>query len=112
MPKNLWPKDSCPYCKDQGFDAVVGGVAPGEVVFGFVNHHTGAGESIVFRTVTNEKVSLMVDNNYRVLVTKISAGSVAALGQAYVYEQYKDHFRLFAENGEDYDVIVIGRVAY
>jgi hypothetical protein len=112
MPKNLWPKDSCPYCKDQGFDAVVGGVAPGESIFGIVNEHSGTGENIVFRTVTNGKVTMMADNNYRVLVTKISGGSVGATTVPYVYEQYKDHFKLLGENGEDYDVIVIGKIAY
>jgi hypothetical protein len=30
--KGKWIKDYCPYCKDQGFDSVIGNVAPGEVV--------------------------------------------------------------------------------
>jgi hypothetical protein len=53
---------------------------------------------------------MMRDTNYRVLVTKISAGS--EVSAPYSLSKYKDKFSLAAENGEEYDIVVVGKVGY
>jgi hypothetical protein len=108
--KGKWIKDYCPYCKDQGFDSVIGNVAPGEVVFGFYHLQSGSPEIITFKTATNGKVTMMRDTNYRVLATKISAGS--EVSAPYNLRKYKDLFYLAAESGEEYDIVIVGKVGY
>lgn len=108
--KGKWIKDYCPYAKDQGFDSVIGNVAPGELVFGFKHTQVGATDSLFFKTITEGKVTMMRDTFYRILVTKTSGGSVASV--PYTSYKYKDAFNLTAEIGEEYDIIVVGKIGY
>ena len=108
--KGKWIKDYCPFAKDQGFDGIIGNVAPGELVFGFKHVQVGATDTIYFNPATEEKVTMMRDTLYRILVTKSSAGSVLAV--PYTTYKYKDSFDLTAETGQEYDIIVIGKVGY
>ncbi len=108
--KNKWIKDYCPYAKDQGFDSVIGNVAPGETVFGFRYRITATPEALTFASVTENRVTMMRDTGYRVLITKVSAGSEATIPSYYL--PAKLGFTIVGENGEDYDVIVVGRVGY
>ena len=108
--KGKWIRDYCPYCKDQGFDSIIGDVAPGEMVFGFYHNQTGALDIINLNTATGGKITMMRDTNYRVLVTKISAGS--EVSAPYSLRKGKDQFYLGAEAGEEYDIVVVGHVGY
>lgn len=110
MAKGRWVKDSCPYAKDQGFNSVIGDVRPGETVFGFSITTTSTSHTCTLKTVTAGLVTQMDDTNYRILVTKVSAGSVVTVPTTAT--KTKTSFILQAENAEDYDVIVIGRVLY
>jgi hypothetical protein len=108
--KRRWVKDYCPYAKDQGFMAVVGNVLPGETAFGFSHHQLAGTDTLNFKTETKEKVTQMKDELYRIQVTKSSAGSVATI--PFVPTKTKISFDLTAEAGEDYDIVIIGRIAY
>jgi len=109
--KRRWIKDFCPFAKDQGFLSVIGDVAPGEILFGFSIVSTGAGQVVVFSTATSGKVHQMKDNRYRVQISKCSAGSIVTT-EAFHYNQTKIGFTMDAESGQEYDVVVIGKVAY
>ena len=110
MAKRRWIKDYCPFAKDQGFMGVIGDVAPGETVFGFTVSIAASPTAMVFSTQTKNKVKLMKDTYYRVLVTKVSTGSVLATNP-YVGLKTKSQFSLYGEAGT-YDVIVVGHVNY
>jgi hypothetical protein len=108
--KNKWVSSICPFAKDQGFSSVIGDVAPGETVFGFTHIQVAAQDDIYFRIATSGKVNQMSNTNYKVEVTKVSADSEVSV--PFGYNQYKDHFTLDAEAGEQYDVVVIGKMIY
>lgn len=110
MAKGKWIKDTCPYAKDQGFYSVIGDVRPGETVFGFSVTTGSTDHSCVLKTVTEGKVVQMDDTNYRVIATKVGAGSVATV--PIVKTKTKTSFNIAGENAKVYDVIVIGRVLY
>ena len=109
--KRRWIKDYCPYAKDQGFMAVVGDVVMGESVFGFSHTQLGVTDTIVLNTATNGKVKQMKNNAYRVQVTKVSAGSITGTAP-FVVTKTKVNLSLKGEIGEDYDIVVIGKIAY
>jgi len=109
--KKRWISQYCPYAKDQGFLSVIGDVAPGEIVFGFTITGTGSGQSVVFSAATTGRVHQMKDTKYRVQITKCTSGSIVATA-AYHYSQTKVGFVMDVESGEDYDVVVIGKVSY
>lgn len=108
--KQRWVRDYCPFAKDQGFDSITGNVYPGEQIFGFTHTQVAASDIITFATETHNKVTYMKNTAYKVQVTKVSSGSVVTVG--YAYEQYKNYFRLYAEAGEVYDIIIIGKIGY
>jgi hypothetical protein len=112
MAKGRWVKDSCPFAKDQGFNSVIGDVAPGEQIFGFTHTMSSTPDTLTLKTETNGLVSEMADRNYRVIATKVSTGSIAALGEPVISAKTKLSFDLDGENSTDYDLIVIGRVLY
>jgi len=112
MAKGRWVKDICPFAKDQGFDSVIGDVAPGETVFGFTHLMLSSSDTLTLKAVTNGLVTEMADRNYRVLVTKTAAGSIVAGSEAIITTKTKLTFVLKGENALSYDVIVIGRILY
>lgn len=116
--KDKWVKDVCPFAKDQGFTSVVGDVEKGISVFGFSFRSTGT-DAIVFKTVTGGRVTQMESFTettgahntwYQVSVTKISSGSAASTVNISTIGH--TGFTITAESGEDYDVIVRGRIAF
>jgi hypothetical protein len=116
--KGKFTKDYCPFAKDQGFLSVIGNVALGESVFGFTVTSTGAGQAIVFATVTapysgqsGNKVHEMKNIRYKIQITKVSSGSlIGTVG--FWHDPLKTGFTMEGETGEDYDVIVVGKVAF
>jgi hypothetical protein len=110
--KGRWVKDSCPYARDQGFQSVVGNVAPGETVFGFTYLMTSASDTITLKTVTKGLVTQMADKQYRVIPMKVDTGSIADADIPRVSSKKEATFVLSAENAKYYDVIVVGRVLY
>lgn len=108
--KRRWVKDYCPYAKDQGFMAVVGDVAPGETAFGFSHRQVAGTDTLDFNTKTAGKIKQMQNAGFKVQVTKSSAGSVVTV--PFVLSKTAIGFNLTAEAGEDYDIVVIGKVAY
>lgn len=111
MAKKRWIKDYCPFARDQGFMGVVGDVAPGETVFGFTITLGATPTAMVFSTQTRNKIKLMKDTNYRIQVTKVTAGSIAG-ANPYVGLKTKSQFSLYGEVGAIYDVIIVGHVNY
>ena len=109
--KGKWIKDYCPYAKDQGFDSVIGNVAPGETVFGFRHVLVAGTDTLNLNTVTEGKVTMMKNTNYRILVTKVDAGSTLT-AVAYTSWKYKDAFNLTGDAGGTYDIIVVGKIGY
>jgi hypothetical protein len=116
--KKRFFKDYCPFAKDQGFLSVTGNVALGESVFGFTIAGTGAGQLVVFSAATapysgqsQSTVHEMKNTRYKVQITKTSSGSVVSTA-AFHHTQLKTGFTMESENGEDYDVVVIGKVAF
>jgi hypothetical protein len=105
-----WVRNLCPYAKDQRFDSVIGDVVPGEIVFGFSHTQVAGQDTIIFSTATSNKVTQMVNTDYKVQVTKVSSGSEVSV--PFAYTQYETSFILDAEAAEDYDIIVIGKVRY
>jgi len=116
--KRRWVKDYCPFARDQGMDSIIGDVAAGETVFGFQFLHPGGPGALVnLKISTNGKVTQMQDAFYKVFVTKSATavyppGIPAVVNKPYAYEQYADHFQLYGDTGEWYDVVVIGKVLY
>ena len=118
-----WAKDYCPYCNARGYRALVGGVYGGLTLFGFKHAQTNAADSISFRNeVTmyglrgemsggaegNILVREMEDADYQIIITKSSAGAITS--EPYPSAIGKTGFTLNGEAGEEYDVLVLGRV--
>ena len=114
MVTGKWFKDSCPYCKDQGFPSVVGDVETGESVFGFTHLQVNSGaDTITFATETGGKVHNMADTDYKVLVTRTDAGSEATSNAlTIVSAQTRVSFALTGVTAQYYDVIIRGRILY
>jgi hypothetical protein len=114
MVTSKWFKDSCPYCKDQGFPSVIGDVEAGESVFGFTHTQVATTDIITLYTETSGKVNNMADTNYEVLVTRTAAGSESSSNDSvlYVSAQKRESFSLTGVANEVYDVIVRGRILY
>jgi hypothetical protein len=108
--KRKWVKDYCPYSKAQGFYAIVGNVDRGQKVFGFSHTLGAANEDLVLATKTRGAVHQMDDTGYEVEVVKTSAGSVATV--VYITSKTVTQFNLRGENGQTYDIVVVGNVDY
>jgi hypothetical protein len=113
MATGKWFKDSCPYCKDQGFNSVIGDVEAGETIFGFAHTQVATADKITFSTATSGRVTQMVNTDYHVEATRVNVGSAGAseASVSFVYDQHLDYFYLAGEVGDgEYEVIVRGRV--
>lgn len=105
-----WAKDSCPFCKDQGFYSVIGDVKPGEIIFGFPYVMGRSPDTLDFETETGGKVREMADINYRVFAVRVDLGSVSEATIYSVSNKTKLSFDLAGDDGGSYDVVVVGRV--
>ena len=114
MATGKWFKDSCPYCKDQGFDSVIGDVEAGETIFGFTHTMVATADKLTFATETVNRITQMADTDYKVIATRITAtsGGGSEVSVPYIYDQHVGYFYLAGEAGWQYDVIVRGRILY
>lgn len=118
-----WAKDYCPYCKAFNVKTLVGGVLKDVVAFSFLWTSDAAADPLDFRTATKVNdannapgqgkpylVTQMYDTDFGIAITKSSAGAV--LAHTYPSAITKAGFTLNGENGETYDVLIVGQIQY
>jgi hypothetical protein len=107
--KKLWAKDFCPFCRDQGFYSIIGDVALGEQIFGFKLTSTGSAQTVTLSTATAGKVHQMKDEKYRLFITKLDS-QVETIPCSYT--RTKVNFIMDGDTGTEYDVLIVGKVAF
>jgi hypothetical protein len=125
MATNKWFKDSCPYCKDQGFMSVIGDVEAGESVIGFTHKMSGTQgatgaaalpvDTVAFKDQSlssGGKVTNMADTDYKVFAIRSVTGAAPPSYQSNVSAQKKESFGFQGDAGTYYDIIVRGRILY
>ena len=108
-----WIKDYCPFAKDQGMLGAMGNVEQGQTIFGFSVTLVAAADVLVFRTVTNGRVTEMDAIDFHAFVNgateSTSSPGVPAV-VAYITNKTKLGLTLHGEKGFSYDVVVQGKV--
>ncbi len=126
--KDKWAKDVCPFCKDQGFDSIVGDPKPGETVIGITHTMVGAADTLDFLTYTAKEygphtgisvqntriIHQMADLLYRVFISRADEGDEATdeSNSTYIGTKTLTSFVVNGIAGHTYDIIVVGRVNF
>lgn len=123
--KDKWAKNVCPFCKDQGFDSIIGDPLPGETVISFTHTMTSDHDTLDFATVTAKQLGVVGPRNqriihqmrdimYRVFATRADEGDESHTEAGATYQYTKDYtgFVFYGESGYTYDFVVIGRVNF
>jgi len=127
--KDKWAKDVCPFCKDQGFDSIIGDPKPGETVISFSHTISGASEALVIETETAKAlltpfgeagrpngrvIHQMRDTLYRVFISRADEGDEAHAesNATYIGAKTLTGFTIYGESGYTYDICIVGRVNF
>lgn len=123
-PGGKWAKDYCPYCKSQGFPALLGSSLKDQVGFGFPSGAlSGSTLAVSFATLTTpykmlglerglkkaSLVSQMADDDYQIIISKSNTtGSTAP----YPTLITPVGFTLNGDSGATYDIFILGSILY
>jgi hypothetical protein len=122
-PGGKWAKDYCPFCKSQGYPAILGSSLKEQVAFAFL-HTLGSGADVIsFATDTKpytmlglprglKKASLvtqMADDDYQIIITKVSDDGTTA---PYPTLITPTGFTLNGDQNSLYDIFILGSILY
>jgi len=119
-----WAKDYCPYCKNLGFDAVIGSSLKDIAAFsGIATTSVGGTVAVAFPTLTatsgaagvdrgSQKASLvtmMYDNEYQIILTPLDTAVTSA---PYPSSITVDGFTLNGDASKSYDIFILGQIRF
>jgi|GEM_PF-1894774 len=121
-----WAKDYCPYCKSQGFDAILGSTVKDQVCFSFKHTQVAGTDAVTFASdatpykilglpkgsLKSPLVKQMEDDDYQILITKSTFADAAVTIPAYASSLTEVGFNLTGDIAQKYDIMILGKVRY